>query len=89
MSEEAAKYVVNRGGARPGAGRKTKYEKTVVMRVPEKYQDTIKALIVHLDETAYINGNYPNGQTSEPVFLRSLDDNAQHATFTTRPVLKK
>ena len=39
MSEEAAKYVVNRGGARPGAGRKTKYEKTVVMRVPEKYQD--------------------------------------------------
>lgn len=51
MSEEAAKYVVNRGGARPGAGRKTKYEKTVVMRVPEKYQDAIKTLITHLDET--------------------------------------
>lgn len=89
MSEEAAKYVVNRGGARPGAGRKTKYEKTVVMRVPEKYQDAIKALIAHLDETAYIDGHYRNGHASEPVFLRSLDDNAQHVTFTTKPVLKK
>ncbi|MBU2023716.1 MAG: hypothetical protein KKA29_15515 [Gammaproteobacteria bacterium] len=77
------------GGARPGAGRKTKYEKTVVMRVPEKYQDAIKALIAHLDETAYIDGHYRNGQASEPVFLRSLDDNAQHVTFTTKPVLKK
>ena len=39
----------NHGGARPGAGRKTKYEKTTVMRVPEKYQEAIKALIAHLD----------------------------------------
>jgi len=77
------------GGARAGAGRKTKYEKTVVMRVPEKYQVAIKALIDHLDETAYIDGYYQNGQESEPVFLRSLDDNAQNVTFTTRPVLKK
>jgi len=77
------------GGARPGAGRKTKYEKTVVMRIPEKYQEAIKALISHLDDTAYINGNYKNGEVSEPVFLRSLDDNAQHISFTTRPVLKK
>ncbi len=50
------------GGARPGAGRKTKYEKTVVMRVPEKYRDAIKAFIEHLDNTAYIDGHYPKGK---------------------------
>jgi hypothetical protein len=77
------------GGARPGAGRKTKYEKTVVMRVPEKYRDAIKALIEHLDDTAYIDGHYPKGEASEPVFLRSLEDNAQHIAFFTSPVLKK
>ncbi len=77
------------GGARPGAGRKTKYEKTVVMRVPEKYQDAIKALIAHLDDTAYIDGHYRDGQISEPVFLRSLEDNAQNVIFTTHPILKK
>lgn len=77
------------GGARPGAGRKTKYEKTVVMRVPEKYRDAIKAFIEHLDNTAYIDGHYPQGEKSEPIFLRSLDDNAQHLIFTTQPVLKK
>ena len=85
MSETEKKH----GGARPGSGRKTKYEKTVVMRVPEKYQEAIKALIVHLDETAYIDGHYLSGEVSDPVFLRSLDDNAQHVTFTTHPVLKK
>lgn len=77
------------GGARPGAGRKTKYEKTVVMRVPEKYLDAIKALITHLDDTAYIDRHYPKGEASEPVFLRSLEDNAQHIAFFTSPVLKK
>lgn len=77
------------GGARPGAGRKTKYEKTVVMRVPEKYLDAIKALIEHLDNTAYIDGHYPKGEVSETIFLRSLDDNAQHISFFTSPVLKK
>ena len=73
------------GGARPGAGRKTMYEKTVVMRVPEKYQEVIKALITHLDETAYLNSHYKNGQESEPVYLRSLDDNKQNITFKTMP----
>ena len=73
------------GGARPGAGRKTKYEKTVVMRVPEKYQEVIKALITHLDETAYLNSHYKSGQESEPVYLRSLDDNKQNITFKTMP----
>lgn len=85
MSETEKKH----GGARPGSGRKTKYEKTVVMRVPDKYQEVIKALITHLDETAYLDGNYQSGDVSEPVFLRSLQDNAQHVTFTTQPVLKK
>lgn len=85
MSETEKKH----GGARPGSGRKTKYEKTVVMRVPDKYQEVIKALITHLDETAYLDGNYQSGDVSEPVFLRSLQDNAQHVTFITQPVLKK
>jgi hypothetical protein len=79
----------NHGGARPGAGRKTKYEKTVVMRVPEKYQEAIKALINHLDNTAYIDSHYLKGEVSDPVFLRSLDDNAQNITFSTQPLLKK
>lgn len=40
MSEEK-----KHGGYRQGAGRKTKYEKTTVMRVPEKYKEVIKHLI--------------------------------------------
>ena len=75
-----------RGGARIGAGRKTKYEKTTVMRVPEKYKDAITALIAYLDETAYIDKHYPQGSQSDPVFLRSLDDNAQNITFSTKPI---
>lgn len=87
MSDEknVEKVKGQHGGARPGAGRKTKYEKTVVMRIPEKYQEVIKALITHLDETAYLNSHYKNGQESEPVYLRSLDDNKQNITFKTMP----
>jgi hypothetical protein len=85
MSDAEKKH----GGARLGSGRKTKYEKTVVMRVPEAYKGVIEALISHLDETAYIDGHYLGGEVSEPVFLRSLHDNAQHVTFTTQPALKK
>lgn len=87
MSDEknVEKVKGQHGGARPGAGRKTKYEKTVVMRVPEKYQEVIKELITHLDETAYLNSHYKNGQESEPVYLRSLDDNKQNITFKTMP----
>lgn len=87
MSDEknVEKVKGQHGGARPGAGRKTKYEKTVVMRVPEKYQEVIKALITHLDETAYLNSHFKNGQESEPVYLRSLDDNKQNITFKTMP----
>ena len=82
MSESEKKH----GGARAGAGRKTKYEKTTVMRVPEKYKDAISALISYLDETKHINNHDPQGSQSDPVFLRSLDDNAQNIVFTTKPI---
>lgn len=70
------------GGARPGAGRKTKYENTVVMRVPEKYKDAIKALIAHLDDTDMIDKNY-RAVESEGLMLRSLQDKAQKVYFRT------
>ncbi|PKI04906.1 hypothetical protein CXF78_09935 (plasmid) [Shewanella sp. 11B5] len=73
------------GGARPGAGRKTKYENTVVVRVPEKYRDAIKALITHLDDTDYIDKHYA-AEESEPVYLRSLKDKKQHIIFRTEPL---
>lgn len=73
------------GGSRPGAGRKTKYESTVVMRVPEKYRDAVKALISHLDDTDMVDGNYSPVE-SEAVFLRSLKDKKQHIVFRTEPV---
>lgn len=84
MSESEKKH----GGARAGAGRKTKYEKTVVVRVPDIYQETISELIAHLDATRYIDHHYPQGSESEPVFLRSLDGKAQLVFFTTKPVPK-
>ena len=74
----------NHGGARAGSGRKTKYENTVVMRVPEKYRDVIKALIKHLDDTDYIDSHY-KGTESDPVYMRSLKDKNQHITFRTEP----
>jgi hypothetical protein len=45
VSEEKVEYKVTHGGFRTGAGRKTKYETTVVMRVPKKYNVAIKMLI--------------------------------------------
>lgn len=86
MSEDKTEYVVKgaHGGARQGAGRKTKYEKTVVMRVPEKYQDVIKALIAHLDDTAHLGKQF-SSQESEAVYLRSLHDKKQSITFKTAP----
>jgi hypothetical protein len=73
------------GGSRPGAGRKTKYENTVVMRVPEKYRDAIKALITHLDETDHVDKNYA-AEESKPVYMRSLKDKKQHIIFRTEPL---
>ena len=75
------------GGARPGAGRKTKYDNTVVTRVPEKYLYAIKALIHHLDESEMID-KHDKGVVSEPVFLRSLKDKPQQVTFRVSPVKK-
>jgi len=83
---ESEKKSAGHGGAREGAGRKTKYEKTIVMRVPEMYREHIQALIAHLDETRYIDKNYPQGSESEPVFLRSLDGRAQNITIKTKPI---
>jgi len=73
------------GGSRPGAGRKTKYENTVVMRVPEKYRDAIKALITHLDETDHVDKNYA-AEESKQVYMRSLKDKKQHIIFRTEPL---
>lgn len=70
------------GGARAGAGRKTKYENTVVMRVPEKYKEVIKALITHLDDTDMIDKNY-RAVESEGLMLRSLQDKPQKVYFRT------
>jgi len=76
-----------RGGARHGAGRKPKslVPATKVMRVPEQYEEAIRALIAHLDASAKL-GRYYDPLTSEPVFLRSLHDKAQHLTFTVAPL---
>lgn len=41
MEEEKIKNP-NHGGYRPGAGRKTKYEKTVVMRVPALFPKSVE-----------------------------------------------
>tara|TARA_R110002033_G_scaffold84545_1_gene135143 strand:+ start:522 stop:767 length:246 start_codon:yes stop_codon:yes gene_type:complete len=79
MSEEQ-----KHGGYRQGAGRKTKYEKTTVMRVPEKYKEVIKHLISHLDNTAGLSHHF-NESESEPLYLRSLEDKKQHITFVTKP----
>ncbi len=76
------------GGARPGAGRKTKYEKTVVMRVPEKYREVVKALISHLDDTDMIDKNYSEVE-SEGMFLRSLKDKPQTISFKTAPLKRQ
>ncbi len=74
------------GGFRPGAGRKAKYEKTKVMRIPEKYQKAIKKLIEHLDETAELDHKYHQPAESKPVYIRSLMDKKQDITFKTTPI---
>lgn len=75
------------GGARSGAGRKTKYASTVVARVPEKYLDVIKSLIHHLDECEMVDRNH-NDAVSEPVFLRSLKDKPQEVIFRVSAIKK-
>ena len=75
----------NHGGKRAGAGRKTKYEKTVVMRVPERYQEAIKAMIAHLDDTADLDNHFL-AEESKPVYLRSLSDKKQHVSIKVKPI---
>ncbi len=75
----------NRGGVRAGSGRKTKYESTKVVRVPENYLDAIKSLISHLDENSDIDHHYSD-VNSEPVFIRSLTGKKQNLVFVTKPI---
>lgn len=76
------------GGFRAGAGNKSIYEKTIVMRIPEKYKESIKALIKHLDDSRMIDKNYPDSE-SAPVFIRSLDDKPQQITFKVSSIKKQ
>lgn len=85
MTESNSDKKSAHGGSRKGAGRKTKYENTVVIRVPEKYRDVIKALIVHLDECEMIDKNHKASE-SEPIFVRSLQDKPQQVSFTVCPL---
>lgn len=75
-----------RGGARPGAGRKPKWQKpsTTVMRVPEQYAGIVRALILHLDETQDIRRGYAPA-TSERLPTRSITGRAQYVQFTVLP----
>lgn len=72
-----------KGGARPGAGRKPKWQapSTKVMRVPEQYAGVVRALIRHLDETNEIRRGYAPA-TSERLPMRSITGRAQYVTFT-------
>ena len=76
-----------RGGARPGAGRKPKspVAASKVIRVPEQYEAAVRALIAHLDETTKLGRHY-EPVTSEPIFIRSLYNKAQRITFTVEPL---
>lgn len=87
QSKQQEKPASTRGGARQGAGRKPRsaVPATKVMRVPEQYEQVIRALIKHLDASAKLGRHY-NGFDSEPVFLRSLYGKAQHVTFTVEPL---
>ena len=76
-----------RGGARPGAGRKSKspVAATKVIRVPGQYEEAVRALVAHLDASAEFGRHY-GPFTSEPRFIRSLYGKAQHVTFTVAPL---
>jgi hypothetical protein len=86
MTESNSDKKPAHGGARKGAGRKTKYENTVVIRVPEKYRDVIKGLIEHLDASEMIDKNHKASE-SEPMFVRSLQDKPQQVSFKVSPVV--
>jgi hypothetical protein len=72
-----------RGGARPGSGRRPKWNtpSTKVMRVPEAYAGAIRSLILHLDETREIRRGYAPA-TSGRLPMRSISGCAQYVEFT-------
>lgn len=86
LSEAEAQLGKPRGGARPGAGRKPKWQQasTKVMRVPEQYAGVVRALILHLDETQDIRHGYAPA-TSERLPTRSITGRAQYVQFTVSP----
>ncbi|MCL1077288.1 hypothetical protein L2734_03690 [Parashewanella spongiae] len=61
------------GGTIARGGRKTKYDKTKVMRIQVAYEDAIKGSIKHLDTTSELNGFF-DAVKSDPIFIRSLQD---------------
>lgn len=87
MEQNDAPQPQQHGGARAGAGRKPKNKVAAskVMRVPEQYEAAVRALIAHLDASATLGRHY-EPYTSEPLFIRSLFDKAQHVTFTVAPL---
>lgn len=76
-----------RGGARPGAGRKPKspIAASKVIRIPEQYEQAVRALVEHLDACAKLGRHYDPVQ-SEPVYIRSLYQHPQHVSFTVAPL---
>ena len=85
MTDKNEEHKGAHGGVRKGAGRKTRYEKTIVMRVPEQYKSAIKALIEHIDECEKVDRHY-SPVVSKPIFTRSLQGKPQQVTFTVSPV---
>ena len=85
MSDKSEEHKGAHGGVRKGAGRKTRYEKTIVMRVPEQYKNAIKALIQHIDECEKVDHHY-SPVVSKPIFTRSLQGKPQQVTFTVSSV---
>ncbi|MEO3684419.1 hypothetical protein ABHN84_19315 [Shewanella vesiculosa] len=85
MTDKNEEHKRAHGGVRKGAGRKTRYEKTIVMRVPEQYKSAIKALIEHIDECEKVDRHYLP-VVSKPIFTRSLQGKPQQVSFTVSPV---
>jgi hypothetical protein len=76
----------NHGGVRAGAGRKSKYDETKVMRVPSRYVEAIKAMIVHLDEIEETESNYPKVE-SKPTFYRTMKDKRREVQFVAGKIM--
>ena len=77
------------GGARPGAGRKKTHRETKVIRVPERYLDTVKALVDFLD--AHSSDSDLNGSFTSPPFQHRTfhGDYRQNVTFEVETLPKR